>query len=645
MVDTPGHVDFTGKVARALRAIDGAVVVVDTVEGVMAQTETVTRQALEERVKPVLFINKIDRLFNELKLTVEETQKRLTQIIADFNNLIETYAEPQFKTKWKVNLEQESVVFGSALHRWGFTLRLAKQKGIKFGDIIDAYQKDNSEQLSKTIPLSQAILEMTVKNLPDPVDAQKYRIPKIWKGKLDSEVGRAMLTCDDNGPTAMCITNVQADAKLGLTATGRLFSDTIEEGMQVYLVGNEKEGTVGQVFMYMGAFKESVNRITAGNIAALAGVESVRVGETIVDVAYKGDMVPFEQVKYVSEPVLTVGVEPKKSGDLPRLLDAMKVLSIEDPNLTVIVNEETGEYLLSGMGELHLEIALKLLAQQGGIELSSTSQTVSYRESIEKKGEIVMARNPNKSNALWVQAEPLEAAVLELMEKGGLEKETESKKAISMLENRAKYPRDQATSVWALDKNRNMLINLARNDQNLKEAKESIVSGFHWACRSGPLCKEPVRGAKVKLIDAQLHENPSQRDASQIMRVTSRAILGSFLTAQPFLLEPVYRIEVSVPTQWFGACSKILTRRHGKIEKTEQSGALTKIAGYIPVEETLGLSVEMRSATSGRAFWQCSFHHWQKVPDSQAAEIIRRIRKRRGLPPEIPKPNKFVEET
>jgi elongation factor 2 len=645
LVDTPGHVDFTGKVARALRAIDGAIVVVDAVEEVMAQTETVTQQALEERVKPVLFINKIDRLISELKLTAEEIQKKLAHIIADFNTLIEIYGEPQFRVKWKVNPEKESVAFGSALHKWGFTLGLIKQKGMKFTDIIDAHQKGNGEQLSEIAPLSKAILEMTVKNIPNPVDAQKYRIPKIWRGKLNSDIGRAMLACDDNGPTAMCITNVQADAKSGLTATGRLFSGRIEEGMHVYLVGNEKEGAVDRVSMYMGAFQEIVSRITAGNIAALAGLESVRAGETLVDATHKADMVRFEQVRYVSEPILTVGVEPKKPSDLSRLLEAMNMLSTEDPNLTIIVNKETGEYLLSGMGELHLEIALKLLAQHSGIELASTSQTVSHRESILKKGATVMTRSPNKCNALWVQVEPLEATVLDLMEKGELEEETENKHAISILENKAKYPKDQATSVWAFDKNRNMLMNSTRNVQNLKEAKGSIVSGFHWTCRTGPLCEEPLRGVKVKLTDAQLHENPEQREASQIMRVTSRAILGSFLTAEPILLEPIYKIEVSIPTPWFGACSKILARRHGKIENTEQSGALTKITGYIPVEETLGLSAELRSATSGRAFWQCTFDHWQKLPENQATGIIRKIRKRRGLPPEIPKPDKFVEET
>jgi elongation factor 2 len=645
LVDTPGHVDFTGKVTRALRAIDGAIVVVDAVEEVMAQTETVTRQALEERVKPILFINKIDRLISELKLTAEEIQKKLTHIIADFNNLIEIYGEPQFKAKWKVNPEKESVAFGSALHKWGFTLELAKQKGIKFNDITDAYQKSKSEQLSETIPLSRTILEMTVRNIPNPADAQKYRIPKIWRGKLSSEIGKAMLTCDNNGPTAMCITNVQADAESGLVATGRLFSGRIEEGMQVHLLGNKEEGAVGRVSMYMGAFKETVNRITAGNIAALVGLKSVRAGETLVDAVHKENMIPFEQVRYVSEPILTVGVEPKKPSDLPRLLDAMNMLSIEDPNLTVIVNKETGEYLLSGMGELHLEIALKLLAQYSGIAIASTSQTVSYRESILKRGTVVMARSPNKSNVLWVQVEPLEAKVMELMDKGELEEGTESKRAVSILVNKAKYQKNQAANVWTFDKNRNTLVNSTRNVQDLKKAKENIILGFHWACRTGPLCEEPLRGVKVKLNEAQLHENPEQREASQIMRVTSRAILGSFLTATPVLLEPVYKIEVSAPTQWFGACSKILTRRHGKIENTEQRGVLTKITGCIPVEKTLGLPAEMRSATSGRAFWQCNFDHWQKVPDSQATEIIKRIRKRRGLPPEIPKPDKFVEQT
>jgi elongation factor 2 len=273
MVDTPGHVDFTGKVTRALRAIDGVVVVVDAVEEVMVQTETVTRQALEERVRPVLFINKVDRLIRELKLSPREVQDKFLRIIRDFNSLIEVYAEPEFKDKWKVDPQKETVAFGSALHRWGFTLKIAQERGVKFSDIVEAYGRGEHQKLAELIPLHNAILDMVVKNIPNPIEAQRYRVPRIWRGDLNSEIGQAMLNCDDNGPTVMCITMVQMDPHAGLVATGRLFSGTVKEGDHVYLVGARKDYHIQQVSMYMGAFREIVDKITAGNIAALLGLD------------------------------------------------------------------------------------------------------------------------------------------------------------------------------------------------------------------------------------------------------------------------------------------------------------------------------------------------------------------------------------
>jgi len=372
LIDTPGHVDFTGKVTRALRAIDGAVVVVDAVEEVMVQTETVTNQALNDRVRPVLFINKVDRLIKELRLTPDEIQNKFMRIIRDFNNLIDIYGEPGFKEKWKVDPAKESVAFGSALHKWGFTLSMTQEKGMKFSDIVDAYAKGEFEKLPEILPLHTAILDMVVRNMPNPIEAQKYRIPKVWKGEIESEIGQAMLNCHDDGPTVMCITLAQMDPHAGLVATGRLFSGSMKEGGQVYLVNTKKGYRVQQVSMYMGAFREVVGEITAGNIAALLGLDLARAGETLIDIEHKEGMFPFERIKYVSEPVVTIAIEPKHPRELPRLVDAMNRLSIEDPNLVTTVNKETGEYLLSGMGELHLEIAVKFLKDYGGgIEITT----------------------------------------------------------------------------------------------------------------------------------------------------------------------------------------------------------------------------------------------------------------------------------
>jgi elongation factor 2 len=645
LIDTPGHVDFTGKVTRALRAIDGAVVVVDAVEEVMVQTETVTRQALNERVKPILFINKIDRLIKELKLSPEETQKKISRIIRAFNNLIEIYGEPQFKEEWKVDASKGTVTFGSALHRWGFTLEIAKKKGIKFDDVIEAYKDGRWEDLQKTVPLHAAILDMVVKNLPNPVEGTKYRIPKIWKGEIDSKIGQAMVNCDPNGPTVICITNTQLDPHAGLVATGRVFSGDIKEGDRVYLVGAKKGYRVQQVSMYMGAFREVVSHLDVGNIAALLGLDLARSGETLVDTSYMKSMVPFERITYVSEPVVTIALEPKHPKDLPRLVDVMHHLSIDDPNLVTTINKETGEYLLSGMGELHLEIAIKFMKDYAPrLDIITSQPIVVYREAISKPSITAMAKSPNKHNRFFIQVEPLEENVIAMIESGDISEIMGRRRIGEALHEEAGWPVSESRNVWTIEDHRNIFVDLTKGVQFMREIQEMALAGFRWACEAGPLCDEPIRGMKVKLKDVQLHEDPVHRGPAQIMPAIRKAIFGSFLTADSVLLEPVYKMQVSVPSQWIGEVSSLMTRKRGRILSSGQKGAGLGVDGYIPVAETFGLAADLRSATSGHAFWQSQFDHWEKVPESIAVEIITGIRKRRGLPPDVPKASKFIDE-
>ena len=626
LVDTPGHVDFTGKVTRALRAIDGAIVVVDAVEEIMAQTEIVTRQALEERVRPVLFINKVDRLISELKLNAEQIQKKFTRIIGSFNDLIEVYGESPFKDKWKVDPAKDSVAFGSALHRWGFTLSTAKQKNMKFGDVITAYKNAEYEELQKILPLCGALLDMVVKHAPNPLEAQKYRVEKIWKGNLSSAVGQAMMNCDDNGAAVMCITNVQVDLHAGLIATGRLFSGTVKNGAIVYLVNACAESVVQQVSVFMGSFREPANQVVAGNLAALSGLALAKAGETMVDAEHKEGMVPFERVSYVSEPVLTVAVEPKDPKDLPFLLEAMDRLPVEDPNLAVEVNRETGEYLLSGMGELHLEIAVKLLREYASdMEIATSSPRVVYRESVTKKGMVAAAKSPNKQNRFAVQVEPLKEPFIRLIERTAKARNT--------------------VNVLAVDEqHKNLIVDCTGKIAQTRGIVDFVTSGFEYACRAGPLCGEPLRHVKVDLVEFQLSGNAEYCDPVEIMRGVGKAVFGAVLTAKPVLLEPVYRTVISVPTELAGECSRILSSRRGKLSGFEQKGILTMITGYVPVAETFGLSAELRSATSGRAFWQSVLDCWRKVPEKLAAKVIKETRKRKGLPLEVPKPERFLEE-
>lgn len=611
LVDTPGHVDFTGKVTRALRVIDGVVVVVDAVEEIMAQTEILTRQALEERVRPVLFINKVDRLITELHLSEAQIQNKLNHIIGTFNDLIELYAENPYRNQWKINPLSGNVAFGSALYGWGFTFATAKQQGIKFQEVIKAVTAGEHSGLKKKLPIYEAIFEMTINQLPSPKDAQQYRIVKIWDGQIGSKVGKALAKCSDDGPAVMYVTNIHAEPSGDTVAIGRVFSGKIRNGDRLHLVDKQSKSEVKGVAIDMGSFREEVMEVSAGNLASLALTDKVESGETLVDLADKEGMVPFEAISYVSEPVVTFAVEPKNPQDIEALQKGLEKLSAEDPNLKGTVDKETGEYLLSGMGELHLEVAINQLKDLG-IEVEVSAPRVVHVECAQKKGVAALAKSPNKQCSFWVQVESEEISA------------------------------NEEGTVLSLDEQRNILVDCNGKTEELSEENlEAIIAGFEYACKAGPLCGEPIRHLKVNLVDFQLGKEVD--GGSEIMHGVGKATFASFLTTEPTLMEPIYRIILSVASELSSESSRILSTKRGKVISYDQKGLLTQITGYIPVAETFGFSKELRSATSGRAIWQSFFDHWEKMPRKLAAETIADIRKRKGLALEVPKPERFME--
>jgi elongation factor 2 len=638
LIDTPGHVDFSGRVTRSLRAIDGAVVVVDSVEEVMVQTETVTRQAVEERVKPALYVNKIDRLIKEIKLTPQSIQEKLTRIINDFNHLIEIYAEPEFRDKWKVSPAAGTLAFGSAKDRWGLTLTMAQEQGIKFSDIIEFYRTDRVDELVKLAPLPDAILEMMIMCMPPPHVAQQYRVSRIWKGDLQSDVGKSMLECDDNGPIVMCVTNINVDPQAGLVATGRLFSGTIHEGDSIYLLNSKIDARIQQVCIYMGPYREVVGSLSAGNIPAVLGLPHARSGETISTV--KG-IATFEEVEYVTDPVMTMAIEPKNNRDLPKLVNFLRKLSIEDPTLVTKIDEETGEYLISGMGELHLEIANTWI-QKAGLEIVTSKPTVIYRETIRGTAGPVESKSPNKHNRLHIAVEPLEQEIVDAIKKGEIRDETNKKDLAKVLRGYS-WETDEARGVWAVDTRGNMLLDVTKGVQRLEHIKGSILIGFMDAMDRGPLAEEPVSGVKVKLTDATVHEDPVHIGPAQIIPATRHGIFATMLMADPTLLEPILKLNTRIPAEYVGAITSIIAQKRGKVLSIDQKAHLTYIIGEVPASQTFDLSEVVRSGTGGRAFWGTEFYRWATVPSSLQQPIIEEIRKRKGLNPVAPKPQDFLK--
>jgi elongation factor 2 len=644
LIDTPGHVDFQSKTLRAFRAIDGAIVVVDAVEGVMTQTEMYLRVALEERVRPVLFINKIDRLIKELKLSPSEIQQRLVQIVKDINTLIANYADKEFQRAWLLDPAKGQVAFGSARDRWGLTIPLAAQKGIKIGDIIDVYNrgKDAVAELQKVAPLHEAVLDMVVKFIPSPREAQKYRILKIWHGDVNSEIAKYMMECDPNGPLVFMVTDVKVDPHAGLVATGRIFSGTLRPGEEVYLVNAKTTQRILQVSLYMGPYRELADEIPAGNIGAVLGVDKARSGETIVGPALKDVMVPFERMRMITESVVTVAIEPKNPQQLTKLIDALYKLHLEDPSLIVKINEETGEYLLSGVGTLHIEIALTLLKDLYGLDVVSSPPVIVYRETIKSESRVFEGKSPNKHNKFYINVRPLDETTIRLIQEGLVTEDMDPRERAKILREHANWDTDMARRILAIDENINVFVDMTTGVQYFREVRDTVIQGFRLAMREGPLAHEPVRGVIVILHDAVIHEDPAHRGPAQIYPAIRNAIFAGMLTSNPTLLEPILKLDIKTPMEYIGNISVVITKKRGKILDIQQSENLARILAEIPVSESFDLADMLRNATAGKAIWGQDFSRWAPVPDSMLIGLIASIRQRKGLKPEPPKPEDFI---
>ena len=647
LIDTPGHIDFSGAVTRSLRAVDGALVVVDAVEGPMTQTETVLMQALRERVKPILFINKVDRLIKEIKLTPEEIQRKFAKIISRVNNLIEKYAPADHKKDWQVKVEDGCVAFGSALHKWGLNLPHMKAKGVTFVDIINAYAGEYEEinrkvdALSKKAPLYEPVLDMFVQHLPNPLVAQPYRQSQIWPGDPNSAVGKGMAKVDPNGPLLMCISTIEVDPHSGVIAIGRVFSGMVEKGKVVQLITSRQKGTIQQVYMSMAADRVIIDKVPAGNIAALSGLPSIHVGETVAEEG--SETHSFEGLKYVSDPVVTVAVEPADVKDLPLFDKVMHKLTTEDPNLHFLINKESGEYLLSGMGELHLEITAYRM-QEASLKVKISEPIVIYRETIshDYKGPALMGKSPNKHNKLWVTMEKLPEEVIEAIKSGKIT-EMQSREERQKTLKTFGWSTDDARNAVAIEGN-NILVNRIKGRQYVEEIMDHIKSGFREAVFTSVLAKEPAYGLKINLEDVTVHEDPVHRGPAQILPMTWRPIWCAFLLSDPKLLEPLISFECKVPNEFVSNVIAIVQKRRGKILDMINEEDMIIVKAEMPVSESFGLAEELRSSTQGRAFWATQFSRWAPVPEQMQGEIIGKIRKRRGLSETPPRPQEFFEE-
>ncbi|MEM3405877.1 MAG: elongation factor EF-2 [Candidatus Pacearchaeota archaeon] len=631
LIDTPGHVDFSGNVTRAMRAIDGTIVLVCAVEGIMPQTETVIRQALRERVKPILFINKVDRMIKELKLTPEQMQERFIKIVINFNELIKKIAEEEYKNKWQVNIAEGSVAFGSARDNWALSVPFMKKKGITFKEISKIYEMKEEERKEwcwKNAPLYEVLLDMVVKHLPNPEEAQKYRIPKIWHGDIESDFGKGLLNCDPNAKPAFVITRVVIDPKSGKeVAAGRLFSGKLQVGQEVYLNLAKQKQRIQQLLIYNGIKPEQIEEVECGNVIAIAGITG-EAGETIT----LDKETPFEELKHIFEPVITKAIEVKKPSDLPKLIDVLRKVAKEDPSIKVQINEETGENLISGMGELHLEIIENRIKTEKGVDVKTSNPIVVFRETVIKKSQAFEGRSPNKHNSFFITAEPLEDNVYEAIKSGELP-EVRIKKRDDNIVNKLRelgVDNEEIRQYRDIYKG-NVFLDKTKGEVHIGEVIELVLDAFEQVCDAGPLSREPCTKMKISLVDIRLHEDAIHRGPAQVYPAVRDAIYSAMRDGAACLLEPIQIYLIEAPTEFLSSLTGLINSKRGQLLEVNQDESGVSIKAKIPVAEMIGWSNDLRSATEGRGVASLCDQKFEKVPTALQLEYIKQIRNRKGL--------------
>ena len=730
LIDSPGHVDFSSEVTAALRVTDGALVVVDYVEGVCVQTETVLRQSLQELIKPVLMINKCDRALFELKHNSETMYQNFLRVIENANVIISTYQNQDAMGDLQVYPDVGTVAFGSALHGWGFTLttfanmyaqkfKSPKNKLIKklWGDNFynpktkkwsneqdeeqglkraftnfvlepliklantvssnkkEAYQpllqKLNIELkgeelelqgkylmrkvMQKWIDASEALLEMIIIHLPSPRVSQKYRTLYLYEGPMDDECAKAMMDCDPEGPVMMFISKMVPTNDSGrFYAFGRVFSGKVKQGEKVRIMGpNYKPGkqndlsqkTIQRVVLMMGRKAEDVVDVPCGNTCSLVGVDEAILKQGTISTSSKACTI--RTMKYSVSPVVRVAVNVKNPADLPKLISGLIKMSKADP-LVQVINTET-EHIICGCGELHLEICLKdLVEDYAKVEITQSDPVVPYRETVtQTSSQICMAKSPNKHNRLYVIAEPLAEELVTEIEAGTIKAGDDLKQTARTLIDKYEWEQHDAKKLWVFGPDQagpNFLVDQTKAVQYLNEIRDSMEGAFQNVTKEGVLAEESLRGVRFNIQDVELHNDSIHRGGGQIIPTARRVYYASEMTAKPRYQEPVYLCSISSPQDVMNGVYQCFSQRRGVVfsEESVSGTPLLDVKAYLPVSESFGFTAHLRSLTSGQAFPQCTFSHWDLINQdpfdvkSIAYTITMNIRKRKGLKQELP---------
>ena len=347
---------------------------------------------------------------------------------------------------------------------------------------------------------------------------------------------------------------------------------------------------------------------------------------------------------HVSEPVVTVAVEAKHPRDLPKLVEVLRTISKADPSIEVTINQETGEHLMSGMGELHLEITEYRIKNEYGVDIVTSEPIVVYRETVAKKSPAPFeGKSPNRHNRFYFVVEPLPENVVKALYNNEIPSDAKKfRKEIASKLQELGMDKEVAKGVFCIS-GLNILTDVTKGIQHLFETRELIAQGFEEVMKKGPLANEPCQGVLVKLVDAKLHEDAIHRGPAQVIPAVKKAINGAIMTSDPILLEPMQKVFISTPQEMMGNVSRELNQRRAVILDMKMEGDMVNIEAKAPVAEMFGFASAIRSATGGRVLWSTENIGFEPLPRELQQNIVRKIRERKGLTPEPYPPEYYMD--
>ena len=615
IIDTPGHVDFTAEVERSLRVLDGAVAVFDAVAGVEPQSETVWRQADRYNVPRIAFVNKMDRVGANLDRCVEMMVERLgakpvpVQIpwgTEDrFIGVIDVIR--QVGLRWDEETQGADFEEVEVPEEFRAGLEAAREKVLEVASELDDQVLEkylSGEEITPELLIEalrtgtlalkitpvfcgtafknkgvQTLLDAVIDYLPSPLDV----------GAVEGDNPENSETVErepsDNAPFSGLVFKIMTDPFVGQLAFLRVYSGTVESGSTVFNSTAGKKERIGRLLKMHANKREEIKLVRAGDIAAIVGPKSVSTGHTVCDPAHP---IILESMDFM-KPVISMAIEPKTKADQDKLADALAKLAKEDPTFERHRDEETGQTIISGMGELHLEVLVDRMLREFGVQANVGRPRVSYRESLTKpaRGEgrfVKQTGGRGQYGHAVIEIEPL--------------------------------PPEEGQKF--------LFVNKIVGGAIPREYISSVEKGVREAMEAGPLAGYEIEGVQVTLYDGSFHDVDSSEIAFKV--AGSMAFKDAAQKAGPVLIEPIMDVEVVVPEEYMGDVVSDLNSRRGRIERMDSRDRLKIIVGQVPLAEMFGYATDVRSVSQGRATFTMHFGRYSKVPANITEEVVLRVR-------------------